>query len=103
MGLPIGSGIVEAANKTHIGERLKKSDMVWGMEGGRAVLRFRSLVKSNRFDQAWKWIVKEIDNRNLDNDNWKQYDVTIRLKNQCNYCMCMPQGVQENLHCSLNY
>ncbi len=72
-GLPIGSGIVEAANKNHIGERLKKSGMRWSMEGGQAVLSFRSLVKSNRFDQAWKWILKEIHNRNPDNDNWKQY------------------------------
>ena len=72
-GLPIGSGIVEAANKTHIGERLKKSGMRWSMAGGQAVLSFRSLVKSNRFDQAWSWILKEINNRNPDNDNWKLY------------------------------
>ena len=72
-GLPIGSGIVEAANKTHLQERLKRSGMRWGMEGGQAVLTFRSLVKSNRFDQAWDWIIKEIDNRSPDNDNWQQY------------------------------
>ena len=72
-GLPIGSGIVEATNRTHIGERMKRSGMHWGMEGGQAVLSFRSLRKSKRFEQAWKWIVKEIDTRDPDNDNWKQY------------------------------
>ena len=64
-GIPIGSGIVEAVNKTHVGERLKKS----GMEGGQAVLTFRSLVKSNRFDRAWEMIMGAIDEREPDNDN----------------------------------
>ncbi len=46
--------------------------MRWGMEGGHAGLSFRSLLKSNRYGQAWNWIVKEIENRNPVNDNWKE-------------------------------
>ena len=45
-GLIIGSGIVEAANKTHISERLKRSGMRWGIAGGQAVPTFCSLVIS---------------------------------------------------------
>ncbi len=45
-GLIIGSGIVEAANKTHISERLKRSGMRWGIASGQAVPTFCSLVKS---------------------------------------------------------
>lgn len=74
-GIPIGSGIVEAANKTHVGERLKKSGMRWGMEGGQAVLTFRSLVKSKRFDRAWEMIVVAIDRKVPDNDNREKLDL----------------------------
>ena len=53
-GIPIGSGIVKAVNRIHVGERLKKSGRRWGVEGGHAVLTLRSLVKSRRFDSAWE-------------------------------------------------
>ena len=56
--LAIASGIVDAAHKTHIGERLKRSGMRWGLEGGHAILTFRSLVNSNRFDAARDWLVE---------------------------------------------
>jgi len=52
-GLPIGSGIVEAACKTLVTERLKRSGMRWGSHGGQAILTLRSLVQSQRFDHAW--------------------------------------------------
>ncbi|MDE0111584.1 MAG: hypothetical protein OXN84_04765 [Albidovulum sp.] len=38
--LPIGSGIVEAANKTLVACRMKGSGMRWSMAGGQAVLTF---------------------------------------------------------------
>lgn len=68
-GLVIGSGIVEAANKTHISERLKRSGMRWGIAGGQAVLTFRSLVKSGRFDCAWDRIMQARGNNGTANDN----------------------------------
>lgn len=52
-GLPIGSGVVEAACKTLVTERLKRSGMRWGLRGGQAILTLRSLVQSQRFDHAW--------------------------------------------------
>jgi len=52
-GLPIGSGIVEAACKTLVTERLKRSGMRWGLRGGQAILTLRSLVQSRRFEHAW--------------------------------------------------
>ena len=52
-GLPIGSGVVEAACKTRVTERLKRSGMRWGKCGGQAILTLRALVQSGRFDAGW--------------------------------------------------
>lgn len=51
--LPIGSGVVEAACKTLVTQRLKLSGMRWRHRGGQAILTFRGLLQSDRFDRAW--------------------------------------------------
>lgn len=51
--LTIGSGIIEAACKTLVTQRLKCSGMRWRHEGGQAILTFRALVQSDRFDRGW--------------------------------------------------
>lgn len=51
--LPIGSGVVEAACKTLATQRLKRSGMRWRQEGGQAILTFRAMAQSERFDRAW--------------------------------------------------
>jgi len=51
--LPIGSGVVEAACKTLVSQRLKRSGMRWRMTGGQAILTFRALCQSARFERAW--------------------------------------------------
>lgn len=51
-GLPIGSGLVEAACKTLVAQRLKLSGMRWGL-GAQAILTARGWDQSNRFDDAW--------------------------------------------------
>jgi len=55
-GLPISSGVTEAACKTLATQRMKRSGMRWGEDGGQAVLTLRSLVQSNRFDRGWELI-----------------------------------------------
>ena len=52
-GVPIGSGVVEAACKTLVAQRLKCSGMRWGFEGGQAILTVRGWTQSHRFDSAW--------------------------------------------------
>ena len=52
-GLPIGSGVVEAACKTLVTERLKRSGMRWREAGGQAILTFRGWAQSDRFGVAW--------------------------------------------------
>ena len=49
----IGSGVVEAANKVLVTQRMKRSGMRWRITSGQAVLTFRTLQKSGVFDRAW--------------------------------------------------
>ena len=67
-GLPIGSGAVEAANKVLVTQRMKCSGMRWSMDGGQAILSFRALVESKRFDAACKLLDEELrrSSANLD-------------------------------------
>ncbi len=53
-GLPIGSGVVEAACKTLVTQRMKQSGMRWEQTGGQAILTVRGWTQSgDRFDRAW--------------------------------------------------
>ena len=56
--LPIGSGVVEAACKTLVTQRLKRSGMRWRRVGGQAILTLRALLQSLRPDQAWALLSK---------------------------------------------
>jgi hypothetical protein len=56
--LPIGSGVVEAACKTLVTQRLKRSGMRWRDEGGQAILTLRAFCQSDRFDRAWRLIAE---------------------------------------------
>lgn len=51
--LMIGSGLVEAACKTLVTQRLKQSGMYWSLPGAQAVLTPRGWDQSERFDRAW--------------------------------------------------
>ena len=68
-GVAIGSGVVEAANKTLVTQRMKRSGMRWRIASGQAVLTFRALIKSARFDRAWKAIIDATDTPANDNIN----------------------------------
>ena len=52
-GSMIGSGVVEAACKTLVAQRLKLSGMRWGERGAQAILTMRGWDQSVRFDEAW--------------------------------------------------
>jgi len=56
--LPIGSGVVEAACKTLVTERMKRSGMAWRKKGGQAILTLRSLMQSDRWDRGWSFFAQ---------------------------------------------
>lgn len=53
-GLPIASGVMEAACKTLVTQRMKRSGMAWTLPGGQAILTLRSLIQSDRWPPAWE-------------------------------------------------
>ena len=50
---PIASGITEAACKTLVTQRMKRSGMRWRHEGGQAILTLRGWTQSERFEKGW--------------------------------------------------
>jgi len=57
--LPIASGVMEAACKTLVTQRLKCSGMAWSPAGGQAILTFRSLIQSARWPRAWELLAAD--------------------------------------------
>ena len=58
LGLPIGSGVTEAACKTVFTQRLKLSGMQWKRGGAQIILRLRIVLLSGIWDQAYEASVK---------------------------------------------
>jgi hypothetical protein len=54
IGLPIGSGVTEAACKTVFTQRFKQSGMTWGIEGGSVILTLRLATLSQVWDQVFR-------------------------------------------------
>jgi hypothetical protein len=55
-GLPIGSGIVESANKSVVEARLKGAGRRWAEGNVNAMLALRGAVCSGRWEEAWSQI-----------------------------------------------
>ena len=53
-GLPIGSGVTEAACKTVFTQRLKQSGMNWKHEGAQVILNLRVILLSGIWDDAYR-------------------------------------------------
>ena len=60
-GIPISSGPVEAACKTIVGHRLKRSGMRWTLEGAQQILNLRVPLQSKRWDAFWNWYLQHTD------------------------------------------
>ena len=53
-GLFVGSGVVEAACRTVIAQRLKRSGMFWSLPGANQVLALRTNLKSGHWENFWE-------------------------------------------------
>jgi len=55
-GYPIGSGVVESANKLVVEARLKGNGMHWARANVNGIVALRALVCSQRWEEGWKAI-----------------------------------------------
>ena len=58
-GWPIGSGVIEAACKSVVKQRMCRSGQRWSKEGGQAILNLRAIMKSERWDNFWEEFSQE--------------------------------------------
>ena len=70
-GYPIGSGIVESACGHVVKDRMEITGARWGINGAEAILRLRSVVKSNDWDEYWEFFTMQAKNSEFfpDGDN----------------------------------
>jgi hypothetical protein len=59
-GYPIGSGLVEGANKVVVQDRLKGSGMHWAPASVDPMLALRTVVCADRWDEAWPRITARL-------------------------------------------
>ncbi len=63
LGLPVGSGIVESANKLLVEERLKGGGMHWARHNVSPMLALRTLAFNDRWEEAWPQVVARLRTR----------------------------------------
>ena len=71
-GLPIGSGVTEAACKTVFTQRLKLSGMRWSLGGAQTILNLRVILLSGVWEEVYRAAVEDypgLPNRTLANRN----------------------------------
>ena len=56
----IGSGVIESACRTVVGQRFKRSGMIWSLRGAKALLPLRTLYKSNRLEEFFAYLVRNL-------------------------------------------
>ena len=54
MGLLVGSGMVESACGTLVGERLKCNGMRWSIAGANDIMALRCCIRNKRYDHFWR-------------------------------------------------
>ena len=56
---PIGTGIVESACGHLVRDRMEISGARWSIDGAEPILRLRSVVKSDNWDEYWEFLTSQ--------------------------------------------
>jgi hypothetical protein len=63
-GMPIATGIIEGACRYLVKDRMDITGARWGLPGGEAVLKLRSIRTNGDFDEYWRFHLKKERERN---------------------------------------
>ena len=63
-GYPIGTGIIEGACRFLVKDRMDITGARWGLAGAEAVLKLRSILKSQDLDEYWNYHIDQEYQRN---------------------------------------
>ncbi len=63
-GYPIGTFVLEGTCRYLVKDRMDITGARWGLEGAEAILKLRSIIKSNDFEDYWKFHLKQEFDRN---------------------------------------
>lgn len=63
-GYPIATGVIEGACRYLVKDRMDITGARWGLDGGEAILKLRSIVKSGDFESYWQYHLQEEYKRN---------------------------------------
>jgi hypothetical protein len=58
-GYPIGTGVIEGACRYLVKDRMDITGARWGLAGAEAILRLRSILKSNDLDAYWEYHIRQ--------------------------------------------
>jgi len=53
-GIFVGSGVIEAACRTLVAQRLKQSGTFWSVAGANAIIAARCCLYSHRYEHYWE-------------------------------------------------
>jgi len=59
-GYPIGSGVVESACGHVVKDRMEISGARWGINGGESILKLRSIIKSENWEEYWGYYLRKV-------------------------------------------
>lgn len=85
-GWPIGSGMVESANKVVVQARLKGAGMHWKPTHVNPMLALRTAVCSERWDEAWQDAIQE---QHAQCDTTRRQMATTRFQSQLSSLMLL--------------
>ena len=63
-GYPIGTGVIEGACRYLVKDRMDITGARWGLTGAEAVLKLRSILKSQDFNEYWNYHIDQEYQRN---------------------------------------
>ncbi|MFQ5981709.1 MAG: ISKra4 family transposase [Candidatus Heimdallarchaeota archaeon] len=64
-GYPIATGVVESACSHVVKDRMEISGARWGLEGAEAILRLRSIAKSQDWDEYWDFYTAQFRDKDF--------------------------------------